>query len=481
MFESISGWGASQVQRGRYGDYQLYWGDLHRQTSATCGGGSIRDNLRVCRDEFEMDFCAITDNAEIAEDPGDRLLPGPALRAHRHFLRGKEAHSLPPGYWEELTAEMARAHRPGEFVPFLAYEWCSARWGDRNIYYPGDTGPLFLPQDVYSLLEGTHRHGGMAVPHHVGYAPGRRGMDWEAHDPRVERLVEIYSTQHGCSELDRGNRFPLWSNSMGGNASGNSVADALLRGIHVGFNAGTDAHGLRQKPGLTGVWAKDGTRESLWEALWERRTVASTGARIAITLTVEGALQGSAIATDRLPRIAITVEGPGRLIRVELIRQGDVIRTWHPKGPALAVELIDEQEPARPDTWYYVRVSEKGGEMAWSSPVWVSFLPEAPFARDILYWVPRPRLQWAILPAGQGWLSRLRHTGCDRDGIIRVTGITAGGDGTSPGLPLILAPGASAECLTPGAGGKPFRLTMSEATGERWTLLRHSPTVPSGS
>lgn len=457
--------------------FRLLWGDLHRQTATTCGEGTIRQNFTVCRDEFQMDFCAITDNASITEDPAERLMPGPRLRAHPHFAGGKQAHSVPAGYWEELTAEVARAYAPGSFVPFLAYEWCSGRWGDRNVYYPGATGPLALPGDLYTLLETARENGAMVMPHHVGYAPGRRGTDWEAHDPRVERLAEIYSTQHGCSELEEGNSYPLWSNSMGGNAVGNSITHALQRGIHIGFNAGTDAHSLRQKPGLTGVWAKDCTREALWEAMFERRTVASTGARIAATLVVEGVMQGSAVATDRLPQIEIQVRSPERLLRVELIRHGSVIRSWYPAGPEFTVSLVDEEQPARPDTWYYVRVTARGGELAWTSPVWVSFLPEGPFAREILYWLPRPRLQWAVIPKENGWLSRLRHTGCARDGQITVTQI---GDGTgvrAGELPLSLAAGEVAERFTPGPVEAPFRLTMREATGETWTLVRHLPTV----
>jgi len=467
------------MSRPTYGPYQLYWGDLHRQTCITCGEGSIRDNFTVCRDEFHMDFCAITDNAYIAEDPADRLQPGPVLASHRHFQGGRAAHSVPLGYWEELTAEVARAHSPGAFVPFLAYEYCSARWGDRNVYYRDASGPLYLPESAYDLVTGALRNGAMVMPHHVDYAQGRRGTDWGVHDSRVERLAEMHSTQHGCSELPAGNRYPLWSNSMGGNAPGGSLTEVLLRGIHIGFNGGTDAHTLRQKPGLTGIWATECTREALWDALWHRRTVATTGARIAVTLTVEGEPQGSALATDRLPLIMISVQSGERLLRVELIRQGEVIRTWHPGGPAFTATLTDDHEPAAPDTWYYVRVTGRGAEMAWSSPIWVSFLPEAPFARDLLYWIPRPRLQWAVVPIDGGWVSYLRHMGCAQDGPIVVTGISGANTGATAGMPVRLDPGEAAERFTPGSVQDPFRLTMREAggEGEPWTLLRQSPTA----
>ncbi len=34
-------------------------------------------------------------------------------------------------------------------------------------------------------------------------------------------------------------------------------------------------------------------------------------------------------------------------------------------------ELIDDEDDGRQADWYYVRVFETNGEMAWSSPIWV--------------------------------------------------------------------------------------------------------------
>ena len=81
----------------------------------------------------------------------------------------------------------------------------------------------------------------MLIPHHPGYAMGRRGVDWSTHHPRLERLVEIVSN-HGCSEEPRGGVRPLQNIGMGSNVPGSSVRDAWARDLHLGVVAGSDCH-----------------------------------------------------------------------------------------------------------------------------------------------------------------------------------------------------------------------------------------------
>ena len=41
----------------------------------------------------------------------------------------------------------------------------------------------------------------MMIPHHVGYGPAARGLDWEHFDERHSPVVEMVSS-HGSSEAD---------------------------------------------------------------------------------------------------------------------------------------------------------------------------------------------------------------------------------------------------------------------------------------
>lgn len=370
--------------------FNLYWGDIHRQTSWTCGEGTPDDHFRIAREYLGLDFAAVTDNARLAEDPTERLFPGAELLKHRHFLNGLKAHSISEAQWRLLQESVKRNSRDGWFVALLGYEWCSARYGDHNVYYDTDNGPLYVPEKLESLYAGSPDAIGLRrliIPHHPGYSRGRRGVDWNHHDPRQERLVEVYSTQHGCSESDASGVHSLYSKSMGSMGKGTSVQRALERGYKLGFTGGSDSHFLLQKPGLTGVFASDLSRGSLFEGLWNRRTIASTGPKFGAWFSVDGYGLGSMVALDYLPCIEIQPFSQS-WVKMELVRNGDVIRSWQNHGNPVRLIYSEVNEGLAPDNYYYVRVLLAEDDMVWLSPIWVSYLPDTPFAQNILYWLP---------------------------------------------------------------------------------------------
>jgi len=76
----------------------------------------------------------------------------------------------------------------------------------------------------------------------------------------------------------------------------------------------------------------------------------------------------------------ITADGPrhitGRVVGTDAIARLDVVRDnadWlmlTPGDDDVALEATDE-EPLGAGRFYYLRVTQADGEMAWSSPVWV--------------------------------------------------------------------------------------------------------------
>ncbi len=364
---------------------KIYWGDIHRQTAWTCGEGTVDDHFAVAKAYFGLDFAAVTDNARL-EDPRERLFPGERLRDHRHFLGGLTAHSISQSQWLEVQAAVQRHTDPGRFVAFLGYEWCSARYGDHNVYYAADQGPLLLPDRLEELYAEYGHRQRLIVPHHPGYARGRRGVNWNVHAPAHERLVEIHSTQHGSSEGLEPFTPRLYSRSMGGLEPGSSVQDALQRGYKLGFTGGSDSHALKQKSGLVGVYADELTRAALFNGMRQRCTIATTGPKFAGSFHLEGHGPGSLLALDYLPAFTVEVPETG-WEEVQLIRNGQMAARWKLGAP----EPLVYQETAsglRPDNYYYVRVLLADGEQAWISPIWVSYLPDTEFAKDTLYWLP---------------------------------------------------------------------------------------------
>jgi len=229
-------------------------------------------------------------------------------------------------------------------------------------------------------------------PHHAARAGA--SLNWDFFNPELERLVEIYSIW-GSSERswEKGNPYPLVTEW--GEALGRHVQDGLARGYKFGFTGGTEAHDgragntriLNGEPinpelrrtkfypwgGLTAAYAKELTREGIWDALYNRRTYATTGARIILDFRVNGHIMGeeSLVESSNTSReIFARVIGTGFILRVDVVKNNMDVYTHMGSGSVESFHWYD-REPLSGFTYYYLRVTQSDGEMAWSSPVWL--------------------------------------------------------------------------------------------------------------
>lgn len=82
-------------------------------------------------------------------------------------------------------------------------------------------------------------------------------------------------------------------------------------------------------------------------------------------------------ADDEPRRIAVSVAGTAPIERAELIHNGETLHTWPGEGRRELSLRFEHDGPVRgleaaPDrAYYYVRVRQEGGSVAWSSPTWV--------------------------------------------------------------------------------------------------------------
>jgi len=183
----------------------------------------------------------------------------------------------------------------------------SSHYGDHHIISPDDALPLIDAASPAELL-GKVGCDAMMIAHHIGYTPGYRGICWDEYDSSVTPLVEVVS-KHGCA-FNETAPYPYY-HTMGPRDSRNTVYEGLRRGFRFGFIGSTDHHG--GYPGSYGdgklaVWAKEKTRESIWEALTARRVYAVTGDRIGCRFSVNEGNMGEIIPTvSRLRTIQYVV------------------------------------------------------------------------------------------------------------------------------------------------------------------------------
>ena len=220
--------------------------------------------------------------------------------------------------------QLCRANVDGEFVTLPSYEWHSREFGDYNCYFNRYDVELIDGPDPRSLA--AKLQDAILIPHHCGYHEGRRGTKWDAFPGDMSPLVEIYSN-HGCCEADDA---PYeYHHSMGPRDGKSMVRDALVAGHRFGFCAGTDSHDGypgHYGHGRTGVLASKLDRNSIWQSLRERRTIASTGARINADVQLGDAAIGQKTSHKESMPLQIDVEGTVPIDKVEIVESLD--RKW---------------------------------------------------------------------------------------------------------------------------------------------------------
>lgn len=299
--------------------YQLYWGDLHNHNAVGYAKGSLARSIEIAKEH--LDFFAFTGHGRWHD------MPEMPRNQHMHWVNGFKAHTE---HWPK-TRRMIASANDEEFVAFLGYEWHSSSFGDHCVIFPDDHEELFLPDNVDDLLDFAENAGALAIPHHLAYKQGWRGANWSHFRPSVTPVVEIFSEQ-GCTLSDR-SPYPMLLHSNGGRVTSQTVRHQLQTGKRIGFVASTDDHfgypGAYGE-GVAGVWAESLTRESIFEALRARRTVAATGDRVSLAFFVNGNPIGSEIPATRERRFQIDVNAPDSIESVELVRGERTIRRHFP-------------------------------------------------------------------------------------------------------------------------------------------------------
>lgn len=333
----------------------LYFGDIHGHTRLSDGTGTPEDYYRFARDVCGLDMAAITDHADYGTIPFGTV-------------------------WDGLQSTTNEYYDPGNFLTFVAFEWTNWTYGHRNVYFRGDSGPFFrsfdehsdTPQELWALLE---PYDAMTVAHHVGGGP--IATDWSIPPGPKEWLVEI-SSIHGSSEVLDGSKECIYHPK-----EGHFVRDALNMGYRLGIIASGDTHdghpGKRSTGsfinGLVAVYAEELTRESVWEAFKRRQVYGTSGAKIILFFRVGNAPMGSEVTWARkdggLP-VALMTVGCDEIDTLEIIRNGEVVLRQNPEDTVFAQLLVEDEDPLEGESWYYARVTQKDGNRAWSSPVWVT-------------------------------------------------------------------------------------------------------------
>ncbi|MHC4873282.1 MAG: DUF3604 domain-containing protein [Planctomycetota bacterium] len=340
-----------------YEGMNIYWGDLHTHSkySADCLSRSRMDMLpgelmEFARDRAGLDFFAVTDH----NNPGHN--------APSHILLKEQ--------WKDNIAAINKYHKDNEFVVFAGFEYSTARgdtcvimnWYDEN----EDLDPEECPdlRALWKIYE-KQGHDYMTIPHFHGPGQLEEGTWWENKNFNGEPVIEVFS-DHGSYEREdvfEGGRADCkafrWDRC---------AKYFLQNGYKYGHVGHSDDHkGHVGVNGITGIYAAELTRESVFEAYRKRRTYATSNARIRLLFTANGELMGSEIKNTADKEFLIDVVGENTLKKIDLFKDGEIYKTFIPEGIAFK-EIIKVKDEA-PSNWY-VRVTQLDNHIAISSPVW---------------------------------------------------------------------------------------------------------------
>ncbi len=154
--------------------------------------------------------------------------------------------------WDHFSNVLDTANSDGNFVTFLGYEIHSCASGDHTVLCRDGKGEVLQTgtiDDLYEALTKLNADGinCMALPHHIGYPQGFRGIYWKTFQNTNCPVVEIFS-MHGCSESDNV-PYP-YLHSMWPCDHDSTFSAGLKRGHIVGAMASTDHHSVH--PGSHG-------------------------------------------------------------------------------------------------------------------------------------------------------------------------------------------------------------------------------------
>ena len=165
----------------------------------------------------------------------------------------------------------------------------------------------------------------MAIPHHIGYKRGFRGINWDTFNPQLSPVVEIMS-MHGASDSSFA-PYP-YLHTMGPRNWQSTYQYGLEKGSIVGAIGSTDHHSAH--PGSYGhgrlaVWGTELTRDAIWDAIQARRTYALTGDKIELSFSVNDSVMGSVLPHTEDRQVEFSVVGGAAIDYVEVLHNNRAI------------------------------------------------------------------------------------------------------------------------------------------------------------
>lgn len=195
------------------------------------------------------------------------------------------------------------------------------------------------------------------------------GTDWRDNDPEVEPVVEIYQGHRHNYEHPGAPRSPTAETEIGGFQPAGFVWNALAKGYKLGFESSSDHVSTHWSYAI--VFASERSRRGIIEAFKKRHCYAATD-NILLDVRSGEHMMGDTFKTDDKPTLKIGAHGTSPIVKIHVIRDDKYALTVEPNEPKVSLVYTDDDAEPGGSHYYYVRVEQADGNLAWGSPMWIT-------------------------------------------------------------------------------------------------------------
>ena len=357
--------------------YQHYFGQLHSHTQYSDGAGPLTDALRYVENlpaSANVQFVAFTDHSNYFDSSSSPNVE--AALYDTSLVKDSDANHS----WKTYKDTIAKFNEDnaGSMVAIGGFEmtWSGGPGHINTFNTPGivsrNNKTLNNKTDdagmkaYYALLSQAEGANSISQFNHPGTTFGNF-KDFNYWDPVIDSRMYMVEVGNGEGAIGAGGYYPSYEQYIMALDKGWHLAPTNNQDNHKGkWGNANDARDV--------ILTDDFSEQGIYEAIRALRMYATEDKNLELTYTVNGLMMGSSITEipDKL-NIEVTVNDPDAsdsIAKVEVVaNSGKVAYTWDNAAQLRSGKLSATLDPSY--SYYFIRVTQKDGDLAVTSPVWV--------------------------------------------------------------------------------------------------------------
>ena len=357
--------------------YQHYFGQLHSHTQYSDGAGTLTDALRYVENlpaSANVQFVAFTDHSNYFDSSSSPNVE--AALYDTSLVKDSDANHS----WKTYKDTIAKFNEDnaGSMVAIGGFEmtWSGGPGHINTFNTPGivsrNNSTLNNKTDdagmkaYYALLSQGEGTNSISQFNHPGTTFGNF-KDFNYWDPVIDSRMYMVEVGNGEGAIGAGGYYPSYEQYIMALDKGWHLAPTNNQDNHKGkWGNANDARDV--------ILTDDFSEQGIYEAIRALRMYATEDKNLELTYTVNGLMMGSSITEipDKL-NVEVTVNDPDAsdsIAKVEVVaNSGKVAYTWDNAAQLRSGKLSATLDPSY--SYYFIRVTQKDGDLAVTSPVWV--------------------------------------------------------------------------------------------------------------